>query len=207
MSAMISSRPGPPLILGSGSRSRARMLQAAGVLFEAEAPNVDEGAVKDEMKRRGATVMQCAEALAELKARAVSDKRRGALVIGADQMLDCEGAWFDKPADMAGARSHLTKLSGRTHTLPTAAVVLRDGIKLWSFTAAPKLTMRTLSDDFISAYLAQVGDNALSSVGAYQLEGIGGQLFTDVSGDFFTILGMPLLPLLAFLRGQGMLPS
>jgi septum formation protein len=207
MTAPLSSRPGPALILASASRSRARMLQAAGVAFETEPPHVDEGAIKDEMKRRGATVMQCAEALAEMKARAISDKRRGALVIGADQMLDCEGAWFDKPVDMAGARGHLTKLSGRIHTLPTAAVVLCDGIKLWSSTAAPKLTMRPLSDDFITSYLAHVGDNALSSVGAYQLESVGGQLFTDVSGDFFTILGMPLLPLLGFLREQGIIPS
>ena len=195
------------LILASGSRSRARMLQAAGVLFEAEPPNVDEAAVKDDMRRRGATAMQCAEALAQLKAQAISDKRRGALVIGADQLLECGSAWFDKPADLAGARSHLTKLSGRVHTLPTAAVVLRDGIKLWSSTAAPRLTMRTLSDDFITRYLGEVGDNALSSVGAYQLEGPGAQLFTEVAGDFFTILGMPLLPLLAFLRGQGMLAA
>ena len=196
-----------PLILASASRSRARMLEAAGVAFTSDAPHVDEGAVKGEMKRKGATVMQCAEALARLKAKTISDKRPGALVIGADQMLDCDGAWFDKPADMAGARSHLQRLGGKSHYLPTAAVVMRDGAVVWAETGAPRLTMRPLSEAFITAYLARVGTNALSSVGAYQLEGPGAQLFTEVDGDFFTILGMPLLPLLAFLRTQGILVS
>ena len=196
-----------PLILASASRSRARMLEAAGVAFEIATPQVDEGAVKAELKSQGATALQCAETLARLKAKAISDKRKGALVIGADQMLECDGAWFDKPEDLAGARRHLERLAGRTHALPTAVAVMLDGVGLWAGTGEPRLTMRPLSEAFITSYLQQVGHGALSSVGAYQLEGLGAQLFSHIDGDFFTILGMPLLPLLAFLRGKGILAA
>src|SRR5690606_10859737 len=124
---------------------------------------------------------------------------------GADRMLACAGRWFGKPADRAAARAQLLALRGRTHDLVTAAVVLRDGTRLWQHVERASLTMRPVSDAFVESYLAALGDDAMRSVGAYQLEGLGAQLFARVEGDFFTILGLPLLPLLDFLRGHGTL--
>jgi septum formation protein len=120
-------------------------------------------------------------------------------------MLDCNGIWFDKPADLDQARAHLQALSGKSHRLVTAAIAVHGSARLWHTITAAKLTMRRLSDGFIDGYLERVGPAALSSVGAYQLEGLGAQLFERVEGDFFTVLGLPLLPLLGFLRGQGVI--
>ena len=188
------------VILASASASRAHLLSAAGVPFTAIATHVDEDAVKSSMKAEGATAIDCAEALAELKAVKISQAHRDVLVIGADQMLECEGRWFDKPPSVEAARAHLVALSGRTHTLPTAVVVARNGARIWQHRAVPKLSMRTLTPAFLETYLAQAGKAVLSSVGAYQLEGSGVQLFQAVDGDFFTILGLPMLPLLSFLQ-------
>ena len=162
-----------PLILASASKSRARVLSAAGITFEAIAADVDEGAIKDALKKRGMSVEACAEELALAKAKRISEQWPDAVVIGADQMLACDGAWFDKPADLEGARHHLRRLSGRTHTLPTAIVALRGEKKLWTHIAAPRLTMRPLTEEFITTYLARAGTDVCSSVGAYQLEEIG----------------------------------
>jgi len=137
-----------------------------------------------------------------LKALAVSRKRPG-FIIGADQMLAVDGETLDKPKDMAEARSHLMRLRGRTHALLTAAVVAREGAIIWRHIDTPKLRMRDFSDTFADEYLARVGDAALKSVGAYQLEGLGAQLFERVEGDYFSVLGLPLLPLMAFLREHG----
>jgi septum formation protein len=125
------------------------------------------------------------------------------LVIGADQMLDCKGVWFDKPADRRQARAQLVALRGRTHVLSSAACVYRDGQRLWHAVQQARLTMRPFSDEFLDEYLSAVGDDVTGSVGAYRLEGLGSHLFARVEGDWFTILGLPLLPLLDFLRGQG----
>ena len=124
-------------------------------------------------------------------------------MIGADQILECDGAWFDKPRSMSEARSHLLALRGRTHRLATAACVVRDGQRIWHHVSVPALTMRAFSDAFLDSYLERCGDDLLSSVGAYRLEGAGAQLFARIRGDFFTILGLPLLELLGFLREHG----
>ena len=195
----------PPIVLASGSAARAAMLEQAGLRFIREPAPVDEGAVKLKLQREGAAPDAVAGTLAELKAQHVSRGHPGSFVIGADQMLECEGVLFDKPADTAAATAHLVALRGRTHHLITAAVVVRDGTPLWRCTGRASLAMRAVSDEFIAAYLSAMAGRALASVGAYQLEGLGAQLFDRVEGDFFTILGLPLLPLLGFLRQQGAL--
>lgn len=194
------------IILASASKSRSRLLEAAGILFAVSAADIDEDAVKAELRRANASVSACAEALARRKAEKISCANRDALTIGADQMLECEKAWFDKPKDLAGARAHLVALRGKQHVLPTSVAVALNGSTIWHHNAAPRLTMRAFSDAFLDDYLAAVGTAALSSVGAYQLEGRGAQLFEKIDGDFFTILGLPLLELLAFLRQQGIVP-
>ncbi len=194
------------IILASASKSRANLLRAAGVNVEIIPAHTDEDSVKASMKAEGATAAQCAEMLAELKAVQVSQRYPETLVIGADQMLECDGDWFDKPVDMAGARQHLLKLRGKMHVLPTAVAVALNGARIWHHVAMPHLTVRPYSDAFIDSYLAQAGTAVLSSVGAYQLEGPGAQLFSRIEGDFFTILGLPLLELLAFLREHEAVP-
>jgi septum formation protein len=194
------------LILASGSKTRADMLAAAGVIVQIMRPNVDEEAVKASLRAEGLSPRDQADALAEAKAVSVSRRRTG-LVIGADQMLSCEGRAFDKAGDRAIARAQLESLAGKTHTLHTAAVVAEDGNPVWRFVAEPRLTMRSLSPAFLDDYLDRVGDHAFASVGSYQLEGLGAQLFSRVDGDFFSILGLPLLPLMTFLRDRGALPT
>jgi len=193
------------LILASASGSRRRILESAGVAFNAQAANVDEEAVKTALQAEGAAAIEAAESLAELKAQRLSQLHPEALVIGADQILLCGDVWFDKPADMDQAAAHLRALSGKTHSLETALCLLRGGQRIWHHRAAPRLTMRRFDHDFIAGYLAAVGEAALTSVGAYQLEGRGAQLFSKIDGDFFAILGLPLLPLLDILREQGVL--
>lgn len=197
----------PEVVLASASRARLELLRRAGIDVRAEPARVDEAEVKAALRAENAEVAAAAETLAELKSQRVSRRAPGALVIGADQILECEGRWFDKPADRAGAAEHLRALSGKTHALVTAACVVRDGVRLWHHREAPRLTMRPLDEDFIESYLDAAGAEALQTVGAYRLEGRGAQLFTKVTGDYFTILGLPLLPLLGFLREQGVLPS
>ncbi len=195
----------PDVVLASGSRFRAAMLTAAGVPIVVDAPRVDESAIKSAMQAQHADAAETAEALATFKAQQISGRKPAALVIGADQMLDCGGTWFDKPADQAQARETLRQLRGRTHELVTAVCVVRDGLVLWHHVAHARLTMRDFSDEFLNSYLSKVGGTACDSVGAYQLEGLGAQLFSSVEGDHFTIVGLPLLPLLDFLRGHGVI--
>lgn len=194
------------LILASGSAVRRAMLSAAGLSFEAITPKFDEKVAKAGLRSDGVAPREQALRLAEQKALSVSSQHPG-FVIGADQMLALAERVFDKPISLVDAREHLLALRGRTHELLTAAAIACRGKIVWSTLDAPRLTMRALSDAFIDDYLARAGDSATHSVGAYQLEGMGVQLFERIDGDYFSILGLPLLPLLAFLREQGAIPS
>jgi len=194
------------LILASGSATRRKMLEDAGVAIAVEKPRVDEEAVKAGLRAEGLRPREQADALAEVKALSVSRMRSG-LVLGADQMLALGDEAFDKPADRAEARAQLLALRGKTHALVTAAVIARDGQVIWRHVDTPKLTMRAFSDAFLDDYLDRVGEGALSSVGGYQLEGLGAQLFSRVDGDYFSVLGLPLMPLLSYLRDIGEIAS
>ncbi|HXQ65269.1 MAG TPA: Maf family protein [Alphaproteobacteria bacterium] len=197
----------PAVVLASASSTRAMLLRNAGVPCLADAAAIDEEEAKGALKATGAETGSAAEALAELKAQKVSRRHGGALVVGADQILECAGTWFDKPAGLDEARAHLKALRGREHELVSALAVVRDGARLWHHVDRARLKMRAFSDAFIESYLAALGPRACGSVGAYQLEGLGAQLFERVEGDYFTILGLPLLPLLAFLRNHGVVPA
>jgi septum formation protein len=193
------------LILASGSTARAALLRSAGVEFAVEPSAIDENAIKREFGVADRDAVGCAEALAAAKARAVAARHPDALVVGADQILVAGDEWFDKPGDSTAAGRQLRRLSGREHTLVTAACVIRRDIRLWHVVAQPRLTMRRFGADFLAAYIAAEGEALLGSVGAYRLEGRGVQLFERIEGDYFAILGLPLLPLLGFLRGRGLL--
>lgn len=195
------------VVLASASESRGALLRNAGVAVERDPANLDEASVKDAIRAQDGTAAEVAETLAELKAQRVSQRHAGALVIGADQMLQCGGIWFDKPVDLDHARGHLIALRGKTHELLSAVCVVRDGECLWRHLESAQLTMRPFSDAFLDEYLSQTGDSVCSSVGAYRLEDRGAQLFSRIDGDYFTILGLPLLPLLGFLINHGVVTA
>ena len=192
------------VILASASQSRADVLRRAGVHCETIPSRLDEDAAKLAMRSEGLKPHDQAMRLAELKAQKVSSQTSG-LVIGGDQMMSLGADVFDKPKDMAEASATLRTLQGRTHTLETAIVVAEGGSIVWRHLAQPKLTMRGLTDREIGAYLGCVGEDILSTVGAYKLEAEGVRLFSEIEGDFFSILGMPLLPLLDYLGERGAL--
>jgi nucleoside triphosphate pyrophosphatase len=179
------------LVLASASPTRALLLRRAGVPFLQDPASIDEGAAKAELRRSGKDALQAALELARRKAVVVAQRHPQQLVLGADQLLECEGQWFDKPGSWPQAREQLLRLSGRRHRLATAAVLVRGEIVSWSVAQAPELVMRSLSSDFVDAY---------------QIEGLGVQLIDSFSGDFFAVLGLPILPLLAALRREGVLP-
>ena len=195
------------IVLASKSAARTSILSGAGVPFETAVAGVDEGAVKAGLLAEGHGPRQVADALAELKAIKISRNRPGDLVIGADQTLDLAGDLFDKVETMAQARERLQLLRGKTHKLHSAVVVARDGQAIWRDLPSARLTMRDYSDAFIDRYLAARGEDILGSVGCYQLENEGVQLFSRIDGDYFTILGLPLMGLLDFLRLNGALES
>ena len=188
------------IILASSSPFRLKMLEDAGLSVEAVAADIDERAVEKAVEGSGVTPGELAAILAEAKAVEVSERRPGRLVIGADQTLSLGDEVLHKPRDMEEARRRLLALSGRTHELNSAVVVARDGAVVWRHVGVARLTMRELDPAFIGRHLSRVGEKALSSVGAYQVEGEGIQLFDTIEGDHFTIVGLPLLPLLAELR-------
>jgi len=191
------------LVLASGSRFRKAMLEAAGVDIDVVPATIDERAVEKTLAGTGASPEDVAQVLAEAKALDVSEKNPGRLVLGCDQTLSLGDEMFHKPADMEEARRHLLNLSGRTHQLNSAVVLARNGETLWRDLGIARMTMRKLEPGFIGRHLARVGPMALNSVGAYQIEGEGIQLFEKIEGDHFTIVGLPLLPLLRELRELG----
>lgn len=202
-----------PLVLASGSAVRARLLADAGVTFERLPSRVDEAALKREIEEGGKPAAdpdhgngpEIARMLARAKACDVSRARPGAVVIGADQVMTLDGRSFDKPRSMEEARARLRAFRGRTHALHAGVALARDGEVIWDLCDTARLTMRDFSDAFLDAYLEAAGPEILSSVGAYQLEKLGAQLFSRIEGDFFSILGLPLLPLFDELRRLGIL--
>ena len=193
------------IILASASSIRRRLLENAGVALSCEKPLVDENELKD---RAGALDPEAlAQHLATAKCVSVSAKHPGDLVIGADQVLSFSGRTYDKPENLEEARLHLAELRAQTHALVSAICCARRGGVLWRYTDRAELTMRRFSDRFLDDYLAVVGADATTSVGAYKLEGLGIQLFERIKGDYFTILGLPLPPLLEFLRSTGEIAS
>lgn len=193
-------------ILASKSKARAAVLSGAGLSFEQVGSGVDEDALKEALRAEGASVAKQADLLAETKALKVSISRPG-IVLGCDQMLDLEGEGLDKVATRVEAAATLRRLRGKTHVLQGAIVACIEGAPVWRYLAQPKLRMRNFSDAFIEDYLDRIGDAAFESVGCYQLEGLGAQLFDRIDGDYFSILGMPLLPLMGWLRDRGVLPA
>jgi len=193
------------LILASASETRRALLANAGLSFEVIPAAIDERAAEAPLLKAGAPLDDVALALAMAKAVSVSETRPGSLVIGADQVLELDGERMTKAEDMEAARRQLLKLSGRTHLLHAAVACARDGEIVWQHAETAEMTMRRLLPEVIGRYLAAVGEEGLKSVGCYQLERRGAQLFDAVEGDFFAILGLPLLPLLAFLRSAGIL--
>ena len=193
------------LVLASASPSRRRLLEAAGLSFRVVPADIDESALKRALaghspNDRAAAI---AHALAQAKAEAVSARIPDALVVGADQVLALDDELFDKPGDLAAARAQLMRLRGKTHRLLSGVSLALGGRSVWQRMQAATLTMRTFSPEFLDRYLAAAGANVTRSVGAYEIEGPGIQLFERVEGDYFTILGLPLLPLLAELRDRG----
>lgn len=190
----------PSLVLASASPFRRMLLDNAGISFSHRAADIDERAIDAQLEAEGASPEEVALALAAEKAADVARHFPDAVVIGSDQTMSLGSRVYHKPKDMAEAHAHLRSLSGATHQLNSAIVLHRDGQVLWRHMSSARLTVRPLTDDFIAYHLARVGEKALSSVGAYQLEGEGIQLFEKIEGDYFTILGLPMLPLLAKLR-------
>ena len=193
----------PSIILASESTTRIALLENAGVSFTAEGAAVDEETVKAPLLASDMPPDDIAAVLAEAKALAVSERHPDVLVIGADQTLAFRDACLSKPETMEDARRLLLDLSGRSHSLHAAVACAKNGETLWRYLSTAHLKMRAFSPEFVGRYLADVGEAALTSVGAYQLEGRGVQLFDEIDGDFFTILGLPMLPLLDFLRAEG----
>lgn len=197
----------PPLVLASSSATRATLLRAAGLPFTAQPAAVDEESLKQAAQAEKISPADTAVLLADAKADRIARRllRDGtdALVIGADSLLVCEGRWFDKPEGLAGARAQLQALRGRTHELISAVVCWRHGARIWHHATTCRLAMRDFSDDFLDAYLAAEGEAVTHSVGAYRLEGLGMHLFREVTGEHAAILGLPMLPLLDFLRQHG----
>jgi septum formation protein len=191
------------LVLASASPFRRRMLEAAGLPFEVVAADVDEAAIKRDLSRSGSAPSAIAEALAVAKAHAVAARLPAALVIGADQVLALGPDLFSKPGTIPEAREQLQRLRGKTHQLHTAAALVTGGKAVWTHVEIASLTMRAFSDAFLADYLRQAGERVCHTVGAYEIEGAGVQLFERIEGDTFTIIGLPLLPLLAELRARG----
>ena len=195
----------PEIILASASKSRISLLTNAGLNFRVETSNVDEDQLKGRLK--GTPVEDLVIRLANAKAEAVYQSNKKSLIIGADQILECGNILYDKPNDYSDAFEHLKHLQGKMHRLVTGVSIIYRGEVTWTFVDQVNLEMRSLSDKFINEYLEIVGPEIFSTVGSYRLEGHGAQLFNKVTGDFFTVLGLPVLPLLTFLRNKNFMVS
>ncbi len=196
------------IVLASGSAYRLAMLRAAGVAVEGLAPGLDEDALKDGLRVEGVSARDLADTLAEAKAMKVARRVPSTLILGADQVLVlADGTQLDKPATPEEACEHLRRMSGQTHRLISAAVFAEDAQPVWRHIDTAKMTMRVLSDAFIDDYVAQHWEDIRHSVGCYHIEGAGAQLFARVEGNHFTIIGLPLLAVLDYLRVRGIMPS
>lgn len=195
----------PLLVLASASEARAQLLSNAGIAFLRDPADVDEAAIKADCRAQSCPAEEAALRLAQVKAAVVAARHGESLVIGADQLLVCGADWLDKPQDAEAARATLRALRGRHHRLISAVVVVRDKTVLWRHVEVAHLAMRAYSDQFIDWYLARADERDLQVVGACRLEGMGAQALAQLDGDYFTVLGLPLLPLLAFLRQEGAL--
>ncbi|MDE2463793.1 MAG: septum formation protein Maf [Alphaproteobacteria bacterium] len=195
------------LVLASASPTRAQLLEAAGVCFEIAHPKVDEGALRGQLQADAQNSTQVAQALARAKAQSLCASMPGRTILGADQILDQDGQILSKASSLMEAEAQLRSLRGRRHSLISAAALVRDGQVLAEPCAQAQLSMRNFSDAFLSSYLAREGTAILGCVGCYRLEGLGAQLFSTIDGDYFTVLGLPLLGVLASLRELGMLDA
>ncbi len=194
-------------ILASSSQSRQALLRGAGVAFQVSAADLNENALMADLLAEGASAATVAATLAEQKAVMVSRRMPGALVLGGDSVLAFGAELISKCRSMVEQRALLLRLAGKSHDLISAACLARDGVAVWHHAGRAKMTMRAFSEEFLDAYLAAEGETLLSCVGGYRYEGLGAQLFASVEGDYFTVLGLPLLPVLAALRAQGLLTS
>jgi nucleoside triphosphate pyrophosphatase len=194
-----------PVILASGSEIRAQLLRGAGVPLQIEIAKLDEAAIIDSFKAENAKPYDIVDLLAEYKAQRVAIKNPEALVIGCDQILVCDKHIYEKADSLEEARKTLQSLRGKAHQLMSAVVIFENGIPVWRYMGRAQLIMRDFSDAFLDDYLTKQGEGVLTSVGCYKLEEEGVQLFTRIQGDYFTILGIPLLEVLGFLRTRGVL--
>lgn len=197
----------PKVILASGSKIRASLLINAGISIETEIAKVDEASIKSAMFSEGAPARDIADVLAETKARRIATKNPDAIVIGADQVLVCQNILYDKPQDLDEAQKQLSKLRGKTHELLSAAVIYENAKPVWRHIGRAQLMMRPFSDEFLEEYIKTNGNSLLETVGAYKLEETGSQLFTRVQGDYFSVLGLPLLEVLGFMRTRGIITT
>ncbi len=196
--------PHKDLILASSSSTRRLMLDGAGLKFLIKAAGIDEASIKESAHAQGMSSFDTATLLAEMKAKQVSLGHTDAFVLGSDQLLDCEGRWFSKPKTRNQAFENLKILSGKSHRLFTAAVICENGQRLWQHTESPTITLRSLADDEIDSYLDMMGDAVFLSPGSYMIEGLGAQIISRIDGCSYSVLGLPLLQILGFLRGHGL---